>query len=193
MVPNEILTPPPVDYKVDNPLPPKPPAAPLPPTIPPAAKYPDPVPVVKVYSLRGVEYGMMTIALWFAASSLAWILVNIVNGSSNFNFLVVPVSILITSVPVFGILFLRLRRAELSNPGLRLEPSKRRWSQLTQFLAFIVCLVNLTFLVYSFLQHFANDGRNSITKAAGSSAIVLVVAGSILAYYWFDEHRNSGA
>lgn len=193
MVPNEISTPNIPDYKADNPLPHQLPVAPLPPTIPPVAKYPDPVPVVKVYSVRGVEYGMMTIALWFAASSLTWVLVNIVNGSSNFDLLVIPVSILVTSIPIFSILFLRLRRAELSNPGLRLEPSKRRWSQLTQFLAFIVCLVNLTFLVYSLLQHFANDGTNNVVKSVGSAAIILVVAGSTLAYYWFDEHRNSGA
>ena len=163
------------------------------PANPPTSKYPDPMPVVKMYSTRGVEYGMMTIALWFAASSLAWVVINIVNGSSNFNFLVVPVSVLITSVPVFGILFLRLRKAELADSGLRLEPSKRRWSQLTQFLAFIVCLVNLVYLVYSLLQHFANDGTNNVAKAAGSVAVVLVIAGGILVYYWLDEHRGSGS
>src|SRR4051794_7839449 len=31
-----------------------------------------PIPVVRVLSIRGVEYGMMTLSLWVAATTLAW-------------------------------------------------------------------------------------------------------------------------
>lgn len=149
----------------------------------------EPVPVIRVLSVRGVEYAMMTIALWFAATGLGWVLLNVANGSSNFDFLVVPLSVLITTLPVFSILFLRLKRAELANPQLRLEPSKRRLSQLTQVLAFIVCMVNLTVFVYSVLQKINGSDSVSIGKSALSLVIILAIAGGILAYYWFDEHR----
>ena len=149
----------------------------------------EPVPVVRVLSVRGVEYTMMTIALWFSATGLAWVLLNLLNGSFNFNFLVIPVSVLISSLPFFAILFIRLKRAELANPALRFEPSKRRLSQLTQVLAFIVCLINISVFVYSIMQKANGSGTTSIGKAIINLLVILAIAGGILVYYWFDEHR----
>ncbi|MBI2592416.1 hypothetical protein HYW36_02990 [Candidatus Saccharibacteria bacterium] len=176
------------------------PAAPLP--APPSPQSPapvatklsgpapdEPVAVIRVLSVRGVEYAMMTIALWFAATGLVWVVLNVVNDSANFNFLVVPLSVLITSVPIFTLLFIRLKRAELANPSLRLEPSKRRLSQLTQILAFLACLINITVFVYSVLQKINGTTGYSIGKSILSLLVVLVVAGGTLTYYWFDEHR----
>ncbi|MEK7561962.1 MAG: hypothetical protein AAB541_03825 [Patescibacteria group bacterium] len=132
---------------------------------------------------------MMTIALWFSATGLAWVLLNLLNGSFNFNFLVIPVSVLISSLPFFAILFIRLKRAELANPALRFEPSKRRLSQLTQVLAFIVCLINISVFVYSIMQKANGSGTTSIGKAIINLLVILAIAGGILVYYWFDEHR----
>lgn len=148
-----------------------------------------PVPVVKVLSVRGVEYGMMTIALWIAASTLAWVLLNMLNGSKGFSYVVVPTSALVVCIPIFGLLFIRLKRAELRDPNLRLDPSKRRWSQTTQMLAYIACLINLIYFVYVVLQHFSADKPKPISKAIINLSVILVIAGGILAYYWFDEHR----
>ncbi|HET7528854.1 MAG TPA: hypothetical protein VFJ84_01335, partial [Candidatus Saccharimonadales bacterium] len=78
----------------------------------------EPMPVVRVLSVRGVEYGMMTIALWVAASTAAWVVLNLLNGSGGFDTVVVPVSSLVICVPVFGLLFLRLKKAELAEPRL---------------------------------------------------------------------------
>lgn len=149
----------------------------------------DPIPVVKMLSTRGVEYGMMTMVLWLVATSLAWIGLNYIHGGKGFDSVVVPVSVLIVSVPFFGFLFLRLKKAELSNPALKHEPSKRRWSQMTQFLAFFACLVNLIFFVYTIMQHFGSSKSESIGKAVLDLAVILIIAGGILAYYWADEHR----
>lgn len=162
-----------------------------PPAKPPASALKDPVPVVKVYSVRGVEYGMMSITLWALATTLVWLLLNMINGSKTFDYLVVPTSVLVVCLPVFAWLFIRLKKAELANPSLKVEASKRRWSQLTQFLAFIVVLVNLIVLVYILLARFGTDKKfsESLVKELLSSAVVLIVAGGILAYYWFEEHR----
>lgn len=149
-----------------------------------------PLAVVKVLSVRGVEYGMMTIALWVAASSLAGAILNLVNGGGGFDAVVVPVSALVICLPIFGVLFLRLKKAELRDPNLRKDPSKRRWSQTTQFLAYISLLINLIYFVYTLLQKASGNKGPSIGKSLINLVVIMAVAGGILAYYWFDEHRN---
>ena len=151
-----------------------------------------PIAVVRVLSVRGVEYGMMSIVLWIVASTLAWLLLNLVNSSKTFDYLVVPTSALVVCVPIFGLLFIRLKRAELANPSLRLEPSKRRWSQLTIFIAFIVTVINLIVLVYQLLNNFGSDSKSttSVGKILLDALVVLVIAGGILIYYWREEHRS---
>lgn len=149
-----------------------------------------PVPVVHVLSVRGVEYTMMTLALWFGAAALIWILLGLVNSQNSFDFLAFPVSLLLVSMPVFALFFIRLRRAELANPALRLEASKRRLSQITQILAYIVCLFNIVGFVYVVMSKLGGTESVSIGKAALNIAVVLLVTGGILVYYWFDEHRQ---
>jgi hypothetical protein len=148
-----------------------------------------PVPVLEVLSVRGVEYGMMTIVLWIGAITLAWILLNMINGSRGFNYLVVPTAALIVCVPVFAWFFLRLKKAELADPQLRFDPSKRRWSQITQILAYTAVIVNLIYFVYVLLRQASSDHAPSVGKSLANLAAILVIAGGILTYYWFDEHR----
>jgi hypothetical protein len=149
----------------------------------------EPIAVVRVLSTRGVEYGMMTIALWVTASTMAWILLNMLNGSRGFDSVVVPTAALVVCLPVFGLFFLRLKKAELMQPRLRLDPSKRRWSQTSQFLAYLALLINFIYFVYTVLQHFSGSKGQAITKALINLVIILVIAGGVLAYYWHDEHK----
>lgn len=160
------------------------------PAAPQAQTPTDPMPVVRVLSARGIEYGMMTICLWLVAITLGWVVLNLINGSRGFNYLVVPTSVLVVTVPVFGLLFLRLKKAEIANPALRRDPSKRRWSQTTQFVAFIACITNLIFFVYTVMEHLSGNKSPSLVKSAINVATVLVIAGGILVYYWLDEHRG---
>lgn len=174
----------------EAPPPPVPPAETVSLTASPSSD--EPVAVVRVLSTRGVEYGMMSIALWVAASTLAWILLNMLNGSRGFDSVVVPTAALVVCLPVFGLFFLRLKKAELREPRLRLDASKRRWSQTTQFLAYLALLVNFIYFVYSVLQQAGGGKGPAITKALANLAVVLVIAGGVLAYYWHDEHRARG-
>lgn len=150
----------------------------------------DPVPVVHVLSVRGVEYLMMTLALWFVAAALMWALLALVNGQTGFEILAFPISMLLVSSPLFAFFYIRLRRAELETPALRTEPSKRRLSQITQIITYLICLFNLIGFVYVIMTKIGGTGEVSIGKAALNVSVVLAIAGGILAYYWFDEHKG---
>jgi hypothetical protein len=159
------------------------------PAAPPAPRLEPSVPVVKVYSVRGVEYGLMTFMVWFGAAAIVWCLLALVNNQSSFDVLAMPVALLLTTLPVFGYLFTRLRKAELANPALRYEPSKRRFSQLSMFVSFFICFFNIVSFVYLLLSSTTEDSYSSIGKSALNLLVILAVVGGIFAYYWVDEHR----
>ena len=148
-----------------------------------------PVAVVQALSVRGVEYAMMTFSLWLIAGSIIWALIALVYGGTSFKALVLPTAILIACMPVFGYLFIRLKREEIANPNLRFDPSKRRLSQFTQIIAFAACLFNVIGFIYLLLQKAAGETGPTIVKSFLTMLIVLVVAGGILTYYWLDEHK----
>jgi len=151
-----------------------------------------PVAVVQALSVRGVEYTMMTLTLWFLAAGLIWSLLSVLNGGTSFSLLAFPIALMLVCAPVFALLFLHLRKAELANPSLRLDPSKRRLSQFTQVIAFATCLFNLIGFVYLILAKIGGDAAPSIGKSLLNLLVVLAIAGGILVYYWFDEHRLVG-
>ncbi len=150
-----------------------------------------PMPVVKVLSPVGVEYVFLTIALFVSAGALMGVLLLLVNGGTEFSSLAFPTATLVVSVPVFALLFLRLKKMELRNPALQLDPSKRRSTQFTQIVAFIVSLFTLIGLVFSVFAKLGGQGSVSIGKAFLDALCVLVVAGGIFYYYWRDEHKNN--
>ncbi len=149
-----------------------------------------PMPVIKNYSVRGIEYLFMSICLWFGAAGLIWILVVLINGLASSEALGFSTTSLVVTLPIFAWFFLRLKKAELADPRLKFDPSKRRLSQITQTLAFLTSLINVIVFVYSVFVSFSSETPFSIGKAFLSLLAVLVVAGGILAYYWNDEHRS---
>lgn len=150
----------------------------------------EPLAVVKVLSVRGLEYWMMTLALWVGAFSLTGVLLAVINGGSNFEVLAFPVSALVVSFALFAFFFLRLKKAELMNPSLRFDPSKRRMSQVTQILAYLAGFVSLIGIVYSIIAKLGGGYDGSVGKLLLDFVVILVVAGGILYYYWVDEHKR---
>jgi len=171
-----------------------------PPTLPAAPETPlsqpapgretAPIGVVQVLSTRGVEYTMMMLCLWLAATARLWVLLALLNGGNHFDVMAFPVSLMVVCVPVFGWFFLRLKKAELADPQLRFDPSKRRLTQFTQVIAFAACLFNLIAFVYLVFTKMAGHAAPSLGKSLLNLAVILLVAGGILAYYWNDEHRG---
>lgn len=149
-----------------------------------------PMAVVRVLSPVGVEYVFMTICLFAGAIALVAALISLVNGKTDFSVLAFPAATLLVTVPLFGCLFLRLKKLELAKPELRLDPSKRRSTQFTQIFAFLTVLFTLVGFVFDVFMKLGGQSGPSIGKAALDAMCLLLVAGGILAYYWRDEHKQ---
>lgn len=147
------------------------------------------MPVVKVLSVRGLEYLMMSISLWFGAGGLLWGVLTAINGGTSFAILALPASLALVGVLVFAGFFIRLKKAELKDPSLRLDASKRRSSQITQIVTFLVLFFNLITFVYLVFANLGGKSSVSIGKAVINLLVVTAIAGGILAYYWVNEHR----
>lgn len=175
----------------------------------PAHHHPDakPQPVVQNLSTRGLEYIIMFIALAVAAISLGSILHSSINSlfGSTSSFLdgggrvSFASSALIVSLPVLAFLFLRLKKAELSDPELQFDPSRKRAVQITLVVTFLVGLGNIIYFVYSLMSGAGGRGEfNTVGSSASYSllgnfvhlVITLAIAGSIFIYYWRDEHTT---
>ncbi len=147
------------------------------------------VPVVKVWSVRGVEYAIMSFMLWSIAISVTWVIVSLINGLSGFGALSPPLALLIVSLPFFAVFFLRLKKAELIQPELKTESTKRRFSQITQIVSFAVIFFSLLSIVASILAKIGGD-EIDLAKTIFSALAFIVVWGTLFAYYWVDEHRK---
>lgn len=148
------------------------------------------IPVVKVLSVRGLEYLMMSVGLWLGAGGLLWGILTALNGGTSFAILAMPASLALVGILVFAGFFVRLKKAELKDPSLRFDASKRRTSQITQLLAFIVLIGNLITFVYICFTKLGGGKTISLGKASINLLVVSVIAGGILLYYWFDEHKT---
>lgn len=148
----------------------------------------EPVAVVQVLSIRGVEYAMQAFMLWAGAFTLVSLVISLIQGERGFATLSMPLSILLVTLPIFGYLFIRLRKQELANPSLRLEASRRRFSVITQLVAFVASVVTLISLVNFALRAIGGEQVGSIWKFFASSLVALVVAKGIFLYYWLENH-----
>lgn len=150
----------------------------------------NPVPVVRVLSPVGIEYVFMTISLFTGLFGLTVALLSLVNGKTDFSVLAFPVALLVTSVPVFAFLFLRLKKLELMQPALRFDASKRRSTQFTQIVSFIVCFFTVVGVIFSLFSKMGGESGPSIVKILLDALVILVVFGGTLYYYWNNEHRG---
>ncbi len=166
-----------------------PPPAITPPSPPPAESI-FPQPVVKVLSPRGVEYVFLIIALFTSAIALAILLISIINSAYRFSSMSYPIAGLVIGLAVFSLMFLRLKKAELNNPLLKTDASKRRSTQFTQIVAFLVSFFTLIGFVSVIINKLGNNFNGSLFKIFLDVLVIEVIAGGILCYYWRDEHRR---
>jgi len=161
----------------------------------------DPIAVVKSYSNQGFEYFILFFSMWIVAGSLGFIVTDLIaswlNHSSGgtigkvaFSFAAAAV---IVTLPIYSVLFLRLKRAELKNPQLRYDNSRRRAIQLTLIVTFVIGVSDLISYLFVLLNG-SNTGFESVSRITSflDMLVTLVFAGGIFAYYWIDLHKREG-
>jgi hypothetical protein len=158
-----------------------------------------PIAVVHNLSVRGFEYSIMFISLISSAFSLGGILNTFISNhfvttntsgySSGSDFTSFFTTLLVVVFPIFLILFFRLKKAELNNPTIRLDASRRRWLQFTELVAFVLGIGFIVAFVYQLLNYNA-DGSPPLIEQALKTLVVLLISGGIFTYYWLDEHRT---
>lgn len=187
---------------------------PLPPTTanPPAfhnqVHSSQPIAVVNNLSVRGFEYMVMFITLLttaFSIGSLAHTFVNDIfsKASDTYSygdvnsFGTFAVTLLIVSFPIFTYMFLRLKKAELADPTLRKDPSRRKLTQFTQLITFLFGMGYVIYFIYALLTpdrgsyYGGVDNSPSVVEQLLHTLITLVIAGGIFVYYWRDEHKEA--
>lgn len=160
----------------------------------------DPIGVVKVFSTRGVEYYFMLIALAVSATALGTLLISIAEeilGDSRSTFdpsvMAFTASALIVSFPIFAFLFLRLKKAELLNPRLRLDQSRRRMVQIALIVSFVVGLFSTIGYLFTLLAAAFGGSDYEVANVGLMIAdliITLGIVGGIFTYFWLDSHRK---
>jgi hypothetical protein len=174
-----------------------------------AGAFPDskPLAVVENLSTRGIEYAIMFIALGIGAFNLGAVLHLMVasafdphaSGESVQSY-AFPATAALVTIPIFLILFSRLKAAESEDPALRKDASRRKWVQFTLLGSFLIGIGNIIMAIYALFT------ANTISRYSDSStsydfgalifqqilhlSITLAIAGSIFFYWWHDEHKK---
>ena len=147
-----------------------------------------PLATVRVLSPRGLEYLLMHIALWFGALGLIALLVALIGGQFNLSSIGIHLAVVLGSFPVFALLFLRLKSAEISNPTLKSDSSRRRLNQITATVSFVMSLSSIIGLIFSLLQVAAGNDF-PVGRSLAQIGVVCLVSLGMLVYFWRDETR----
>lgn len=95
-------------------------------------------------------------------------------------------SAILVSYPLFVFFFLRITKRTFKNPELRKIKPRKTLIYLTLIITFIVSLINIISIVYSFL------GGNVTGNFLAHFFVTFLISGIIFAYYLFQvrEDRN---
>lgn len=162
--------------------------------------------VVERYSTLGIEYAVMFLALGVGAIALGSIFhswLDVAAGQSELFESPLAMAAAIIALPIFIGLFIRLRRVEQARPEARADSSRRKWIQATLLVSFLIGLGHVIYYVYNLLNGYSQPNYSyydnfqpSLSAGEyqllqlGHLVITLLIAGSIFAYYWIDEHKQ---
>lgn len=165
-----------------------------------------PIAVVSNLSVRGFEYMVMFITLLTTAFSVGMLAHTFIDSSFNkatnsYSYGEAnPVSsfaitLLIVSFPIFAYMFLRLKKAEITDPSLRKDPSRRKLTQFTQLITFLFGMGYIIYFIYALItperhSYYSVSNSPGVLEQFLHTLVTLVIAGGIFVYYWRDEHRE---
>lgn len=159
-----------------------------------------PIAVVQTLTTRGVEYYLMLISLAVSAASLGAVLHNIAtelfSDASSYSFAGGMMSFagaaLLVSLPLFILFFLRLKKAELTNPSLLADPSRRRAIQIALIVTFVAGIISAIGFVFALfnLSYGTAEEETNVGLTIADLVITVLIVGGIFTYYWLDSHRK---
>jgi hypothetical protein len=145
---------------------------------------------------RSAEYIFLMISFVMVAASTITVLIIWVNskffhGWTDFSSMALPAAALVVGLPVFALLLVDVKRAELKDPRLRSDPYKIRTTQLIKVLAFITCFFALIWFMYAVFNQASSVDGTPLGRLFTDILIILSVAGGTLGYYLLTERGNS--
>lgn len=168
-----------------------------------------PLAVVQRYTTVGMEFAVMFVALAIGAVSLGGLLHDWVDQllygkyvyGGDFSLSSWYGIAAMVTIPIFLVLFFRLKRMEQSDPLVHNDSSRRRGVQLVMLVAFVWGIKSVIFYLYYLLNPAHNDyDYYASTSVINNGSVQLVqilhliitlgIAGAIFTYYWVDEHRQ---
>ncbi len=166
-----------------------------------------PIAVVGNLSVRGFEYMVMFITLLASAFSIGMLAHTYINSvfskaSDTYSYGdanpigTFAITLLIVSFPIFAYMFLRLKKAELADPALRKDPSRRKLTQFTQLITFLFGMGYIIYFIYALMtpdrsaSYGGVDSSPSVVEQLLHTLVTLVIAGGIFVYYWREEHKE---
>jgi hypothetical protein len=157
----------------------------------------EPVAVVQNMTTRGIEYSIMFLSLWISAVSFGGLLHDMIDalmGDTNGKYAhvggIVAITALLVCLPIFSLLFIRLKSAEFDEPALRRDQSRRKSIQTTLLASFIIGILNVIAIVYIIISGGSDSDSGTDVFALMLHVMVTVaICGGIFAYYWRDIHR----
>ncbi len=131
------------------------------------------------------EYNIMFLNLWVAAFATFWIF-NAFLFTTDADVVKFPLTALMVTLPLFLILFARIRRVEAKDPDVKRVAARVHLVQTTQGLCFIVLLVHTIFALFQFV-----DGSDTMAQQLISWFCTILIFGGIFSYYWAESHSVS--
>lgn len=156
----------------------------------------NPVAVVENLSTRGIEYKIMFFALWISAIAFGGLVHDMIDAltqAENYPHVggLIAATAIIVCFPIFAYLFLRLKKAEIIEPEIRKDQSRRKAVQSTLIFSFIIGVINVIAMVYIMMSGGEAIGDEVDTVALFMHTLVTVaICGGIFMYYWKDLHRE---
>lgn len=137
--------------------------------------------------LKMFEYNIMFLTLWVVALAMFWI-INAFLFTDDTSVITFPLTALLVCLPIFLILFFRVRDHERNDLELKHVSGRLHLVQSTQSIAFVFLLIHTIFALYQVI-----NGSDSMAQQLVSWLGSLTIFGSIFAYYWQDTHRASSS
>ena len=145
-----------------------------------------PIPVMESgYTKNGFEYSLFVFSLGLSAFALAMVLHANIGGFAS-GLAGFFATTLVVAVPLTLFFGSRVKKADLANPSLKEDKSRRRTGQHIMGWAFGIGILRIIFYLYELL----NGGIVEPTQTFLNVLVTVLIAGSVFVYFWKQQNSS---